>query len=300
MPITINKTFVFSEHDAPVYGLETFGDSAFFSGGGDRIVSCRNTIEDSKAKGIVNTGSTIYSLKFISEKNILLAGVSGGGMHVIDLDKKKEIHFLLNHEKGIFDIKYSLKHNKIITAGGDGKISLWSGKDFLFLKSLSFCKEKIRAIAFDRNENVAAIGCGDGSIHLIKIDDLTEIHRFNAHLFSVNAICFHPVFNVLISGGKDAYLKFWNSENFEIIKSIPAHNFAIYSISFSPDGNYFATGSRDKTVKIWDAETFNLLSRIDYEKNKGHLHSVNKILWMKDVLLSAGDDKKIIGWEVSK
>ena len=300
MPITINKTFVFSEHDAPVYGLETFGDSAFFSGGGDRIVSCRNTIEDSKAKGIVNTGSTIYSLKFISEKNILLAGVSGGGMHVIDLDKKKEIHFLLNHEKGIFDIKYSLKHNKIITAGGDGKISLWSGKDFLFLKSLSFCKEKIRAIAFDRNENVAAIGCGDGSIHLIKIDDLTEIHRFNAHLFSVNAICFHPVFNVLISGGKDAYLKFWNFENFEIIKSTPAHNFAIYSISFSPDGNYFATGSRDKTVKIWDAETFNLLSRIDYEKNKGHLHSVNKILWMKDVLLSAGDDKKIIGWEVSK
>ena len=299
MPITINKTFVFSEHDAPVYGLEVFGDSAFFSGGGDRIVSCRNTTENSVAKGIVNTGSTIYSLKFISEKNILLAGVSGGGMHVVDLNKKKEIHFLLNHEKGIFDIKYSLKHDKIITAGGDGKISLWSGKDFSFLKSISFCKEKIRAIAFDQNENIAAIGCGDGTIHFIRIDDSTEIHSFTAHQFSVNAIYFHPVLNILISGGKDAHLKFWNSENFELVKSIPAHNYAIYSISFSPDGNYFATGSRDKTIKIWSAETFNLLTRIDHEKNSGHIHSVNKILWMNEALLSAGDDKKIIGWKVS-
>ena len=166
MPISIHKTFSFTEHDAPVYGLEAFGDHSFFSGGGDRIVSYRDTKEDSVAKGIVNTGSTIYSLKYIPEKNILLTGVSGGGMHVIDLNKKKEIHFLLNHEKGIFDIKYSPKHDKILTAGGDGKISAWSGKDFSFYKTHTLCKEKIRTIAFDKDENMAAVGCGDGTAGL--------------------------------------------------------------------------------------------------------------------------------------
>ena len=300
MPISIHKTFSFTEHDAPVYGLEAFGDHSFFSGGGDRIVSYRDTKEDSVAKGIVNTGSTIYSLKYIPEKNILLTGVSGGGMHVIDLNKKKEIHFLLNHEKGIFDIKYSPKHDKILTAGGDGKISAWSGKDFSFYKTHTLCKEKIRTIALDKDENMAAVGCGDGTIHIIRMDDFEEIHSFKAHHLSVNAIFFHPYINIFISGGKDAHLNFWNCDNFKMLKSIPAHNYAIYSIDFSPSGNYFATGSRDKTIKIWDGESFNILSRIDHEKNKGHIHSVNKILWMNDVLLSAGDDRKIIGWNITE
>ena len=91
MPISIHKVFTFSEHEAPVYGLESFGDHAFFSGGGDRIVSCRDTKENSIAKGLVNTGSTIYSLKYIPEKNILLAGVSGGGMHIIVAGEAKAV-----------------------------------------------------------------------------------------------------------------------------------------------------------------------------------------------------------------
>ena len=300
MSISIQKVFTFSEHEAPVYGLESFGPHAFFSGGGDRIVSIRDTRENSIAKGIVNTGSTIYSLKFIPEKNILLAGVSGGGMHVIDLDKKKEIHFLLNHEKGVYNIMYSSKHDKIITAGGDGKISIWSGKKFSFDNSLKLCNEKIRAIVYDKNQTLAAVGCGDGTIHFIRMDDLNEIHCMKAHPLSVNALYFHPFKNIIISGGKDAYLNFWDSNNFELLKSIPAHNYAIYSIDFSPSGKYFATASRDKTIKIWDGESFNLLSRIDHEKNNGHIHSVNKVLWMNDALLSAGDDRKIIGWKISE
>ena len=300
MPVSIQKAFVFNEHEAPIYSLESFGTDAFFSGGGDRIVSCRNTRNDSIAKGIVNTGSTIYSLKYIPEKNILLAGVAGGGMHVIDLNKKKEIHFLVNHEKGVYNINYSPKHDKIITAGGDGKISAWSGTDFSFYKSLKLCKEKIRTIVFDKDQNRMAIGCGDGSIRIIGLENFEDIYRFKAHDLSVNTLYFHPNLNIIISGGKDAHLNFWNCDNFELLKSIPAHNYAIYSIDFSPSGKYFASASRDKTIKIWDSETFHLLSRINHEKNNGHMHSVNKVLWIKDVLLSASDDKKIIGWNVSE
>ncbi len=300
MPLTIIRAFDFTEHEAPVYALESHGSDAFFSGGGDRIISLRNNKVDSKANGIVNTGTTIYSLKYIPEKNILLSGVAGGGMHVIDLTLKKEIHFLVNHEKGIYDIKYSSRHNKILTAGGDGKISVWSGNDFSFIKSYSLCVDKIRSISLNKDEDMATVGCGDGTVRLFRLDEFEEIHRFTAHTMSVNAVFFHPFKNIIISGGKDAYLNFWNSDNFELLLSIPAHNYAIYSIDFSPSGKYFATASRDKTIKIWDAESLKMLTRINNEKNNGHIHSVNKILWMKDFLLTAGDDKKIIGWKVSE
>src|SRR5439155_5155187 len=115
------------------------GASAFFSGGGDRIVTLVSMDEELSAKGIINTGSTIYSLKYIPQQKILIVGISGGEIHIIDLEKKKEIHFLKFHDKGVFDINYSQKHGVMIAAGGDGKISFWSLDDFSFIKSDYLC-----------------------------------------------------------------------------------------------------------------------------------------------------------------
>ena len=149
-------------------------------------------------------------------------------------------------------------------------------------------------------EKTAAIGCGDGYIRILDVESMELSSQFKAHEMSVNALCFHPERNVLLSGGKDAHLKMWDSDSFKLIESIPAHNYAIYSISFSPDNNLFATGSRDKTIKIWGSSDFNFLSRIDKDNNEGHLYSVNKTFWMKNALLSASDDKKIIGWSIEE
>lgn len=296
--LSIEKNFAISNHEAPVYALEPFNEEGFFSGGGDKIISLRGLFKQSESKGIVNTGTTIYSLKFLSHKNTLLAGVAGGGMHVIDLNEKKEIHFLLFHQKGIYIIQYSLVNNLIITAGGDGKLAFWSAGNFTFLKSLSLCTEKIRTVALDKTEKIAAIGCGDGTIRIINLESLEEIHSFVAHKSSVNAVFFHPEQDILLSGGRDAHLNFWTSKDFQSIKSIPAHNYAIYSIVFSPDNSLFASSSRDRTLKIWGSENLNFLYRIDAEKNEGHKHSVNKIIWMKDNLLSASDDRSIISWKI--
>ncbi len=298
--LSIEKNFVFSNHEAPVYALEPFYDEGFFSSGGDKIISLRGLLKDSENKGIVNTGTTIYSLKFLPEKNILLAGVSGGGMHVVDLNEKKEIHFFLFHQKGIYSIQYSLANDLILTTGGDGKIAFWSAKDFSFIKSLSLCSEKIRSVAFNKAENIAAVGCGDGTIRIIHLEKLEQIHSFIAHASSVNAVSFHPEQDVILSAGRDAHLNFWTSNDFKLIKSIPAHNYAIYSIEFSPDKSFFATASRDRTVKIWESADLNFVYRIDAEKNEGHKHSVNKITWMKDNLLSASDDRSIISWKIEK
>ena len=83
-----------------------------------------------------------------------------------------------------------------------------------------------------------------------------------------------------------------------MISSIPAHNYAIYDIAFDPTGNYFATASRDKSVKIWDYNSLSVLERLEGNDGKGHINSVNKLLWLEDgTLLSAGDDRAVQSWK---
>src|SRR3954463_14242298 len=103
------KEHTFQGHDSPLYALEKgTGDILFYAGGGDRVVSSWDT-DGNSPQAIVHTASTIYSLKLIEGSNILLVGLSSGGMHVTDLANKKELRYLLLHSAGIFDIQFSDK-----------------------------------------------------------------------------------------------------------------------------------------------------------------------------------------------
>ena len=43
-----------------------------------------------------------------------------------------------------------------------------------------------------------------------------------------------------------------------------------------------------------------MLARIDKSQHEGHTHSVNKLLWtdFNNYLISTGDDKAIMVWEI--
>ena len=127
--------------------------------------------------------------------------------------------------------------------------------------------------------------------------------KFAAHAegFSVNTVCLSADEGYLYTASRDAHINVFDAKNnFKLLESIPAHNYAIYEMQPSPNKKYIATASRDKTVKIWDAQTMKVLARIDKEKNAGHVNSVNTLLWMSDnVLLSAGDDRSIIAWQIN-
>jgi WD40 repeat protein len=118
---------------------------------------------------------------------------------------------------------------------------------------------------------------------------------------SANKVIKHPTKDIILSGGRDAHLNLIEWPSCKIMEKIPAHNFAIYDIVFNPDKTLFATGSRDKNIKIWDASSLQFLYRIDKEKNEGHINSVNKLLWSsyKNTLVSTGDDRSIMGWQIN-
>lgn len=296
------KTATFIGHDGPIYTLEKgFESHSFFSGGSDRIVSLWYYDKPQAPIGIVTTNSVIYSLRLLEDKLILLIGVAGGGFHVIDLRQKKETRYIVHHANGIFDIAYLSTKNQFVTAGADGTMAVWSADDFSLLASYQLCKQKIRGLALNEDQSILAVACGDGEVRIFETETFSILKTFTAHKESANTVLFHPDGKRLFSGGKDAHLRSWNFATGNLLAEIPAHNYAIYSICFSPDLSLLATASRDKNIKLWNADDLSIVQRIDKLRLDAHTHSVNKIIWPeKNMLISAGDDKKIFQWNVAE
>ncbi|MFT5253133.1 MAG: WD repeat-containing protein 61 [Flavobacteriales bacterium] len=297
------KIAQFDGHTGAIYTLERAAEPhLFYSCSDDNMVVQWNLQNHEDNHAVVRIPTKAFALKFLPDKNLLLVGNYTGGIHIIDLNEKKEIKLLQVHKQIIFDIQYLPSKECFLAASQDGSFSVWSAKDFSLIKVNQLSNLKLRCIELYVERNEAAIGCEDGTVRIIELDTFNEIKTLKGHDegFSVNAAIYHPNGNTLITGSRDAHLNIWDVKNeYKLLDRIPAHNYSIYSIAFIDNGRLFATGSRDKTIKIWDSESTELLLRID-RKLEGHKNSVNKILWSSynDILLSTGDDRTIKAWNI--
>lgn len=301
----VRKVAEFKGQTGAIYTLEHATEPhLFYSGSHESTVVEWDLASPPQYRTIAKLPEKAFALKYIPEKQLLLAGTYTGSIHVIDLLKNKEIKLLELHHTIIFDIQYLPDKERFFVLAADGTYSVWTINGFDLITHQEIGNYKPRSIDFCKERNEAAIGYGDGTIRILDIDTLQEkgIKKGHTEELSVNTVKYHPNGNFLLSGSRDAHLNLWDVDNdYQLAQRIPAHNAAIYSIVFSPDGNYFATGSRDKTVKIWDANKFELLLTISREEQGGHVHSVNKLMWSNynNYLLSTGDDCTIKVWEIS-
>lgn len=302
MEINITKAAKLSGHSGPVYQIVQGPEPhLIFTCSGDRLIAQWDLQKLEAAPFAARFPSIVYSLCYIREQNLLLAGTSTGAIHIIDLDEKKEIKILQHHTGPVFDIQYSATTNSFYSAGGDGQFSVCSIKTLSLTGIKKLCEGKVRSIACNEAAGKIAVAAGDCMVRIYDLLSLNEIKSFKAHELSCNVVAWHPDQQRLVTGGRDAYVKMWNiSNDYELVSSVPAHNYAVYAIAFNPDGKLFATASRDKTMKLWNAANAEFLLRVNKEKYDAHTHSVNTVFWSRfnDYLISAGDDRSVIVWKV--
>lgn len=298
---TAKKKTVFSGHKGPVYtitrGIE---EGVILSGSSDQRLGSWNLHTGTTGEFSAVMPTHIIALITIPASKIIVAGTSGGTVHFLDPVKKTEVKAEKYFDSQVFDFALSEKHHLLFVSSGDGRVIVSDLNSFEKLKTLQLANEKVRSIAVHPDEDSVAVACSSGTVHIFSLPLMQETRQFHAHELAANVVCWNPEGTVLLSGGRDAHLKAWDAKNdFQLLQDIPAHNYAIYSIAFSPDGKLFATASRDKTVKIWKAENQQLLLRINKEKQDGHINSVNKVIWTAEGLVSTGDDRAIILWEIA-
>jgi centriolar protein POC1 len=298
--ITVQKTAELTGHSNPIFALAlSQKPGILFTGGNDKGVVEWSLKTNSFIKVMFPVAASVYAIHCPAGYPLMMAGLRNGDVLVFDFLKQQLLPLLKHHQKPVFDIKSVNSKKELLVASEDGTVSIWSLDTLQLLHSIKVSADTIRCISISPDEKQVAFGCRDNEVRIYDLEDYTLINTLKGHSMAVFSVQYSPTGDYLVSGSRDAQVKIWNTTSFELMESIPAHLFAINHIAFHPTHPYFATASMDKSIKLWGADDFKLYKVISREKGYDtHRLSVNKIAWNGDQLISTGDDKKVILWDI--
>lgn len=298
--IQVTKLHTFLGHKDSVYTLEPFnGQPQFFSGSGDGMVVRWDFNQPDKGHLIANMQNSVYALRCIPEKGMLIVGHNFQGIHLIDLEANKQSGSLSITKSAIFDIKHA--GSNLMVATGEGIVYVVDPIKLKVIRPIGHATKSARSMAVNHQADELAVGYSDHTIRIFDLSSFQLKQELHGHTNSVFTVVYHPHQPLLLSAGRDAHLKAWDLENnYGLKESIAAHLYAINHIEFSPNGLHFVTCSMDKSIKVWDAQTFKLLKVIDKARYAGHGTSVNKLYWspFNQQLVSCSDDRTITIWDL--
>jgi WD40 repeat protein len=301
MPLHIKTIAQYAGHRGSVYSLcVSIDGSHFYTSGDDGIVARWDTFSGANANAVLQTHDAIYALEFMEEENLLLIGTRNGTLHIIDLKTQQPIGIFRKFSHPIYALKYIPAQKTLWILYGEGFLCLYDIEKQKEIEGMRLSEGNLRSIVVE-NDSVW-IGAGDGNIYELELSTAKFVRRWFAHDNTVFSLALVGNVPLLWSGGRDAHLNIWERTNpVTCIEKIPAHNFTINDIVYAPQAQLVATASRDKTIKIWDAHTHTLQKVIDYSRYHTHTHSINRLAFLAEgrQLLSVGDDRKVVRWELS-
>lgn len=122
---------------------------------------------------------------------------------------------------------------------------------------------------------------------------LMHVPIFN---FAIHNVAFSPDGRTLATGDGHGVVRLWDVESGGLRATVQAHTNWAFSVAWSPDGNFFVTGGGDDLVHHFETiRPTRLLKTF-----RGHSNDVHAAVITSDgqSIVSAGDDRRIIVWDV--
>ena len=229
----------------------------------------------------------------------LVAGALDGGVHWLYPGAEDRNRHVAHHTRGTFA---ALRvGEEVFTGGGDGVLTRWNALTGRTAESLPLSPNSLRCLYHWAAEDLLLVGASDGVVYAVDRKTFVLRERFVANepsVFCVAAVPGQP--QTFVSGGRDAQLLVHRLGGGGEHEPLPAHLATVNALAYDPTGRYLATASRDKTVKLWDAASLGLLKVCEVVRDRGHVNSVNTLLWLDErTLVTAGDDRRILTWALA-
>lgn len=295
--VTLENTLI--GHQNPIYTLAVDEQNGLlYSAGNDKGIVEWDLHMLKFRRVLCTVPSSVYSLCYIAEKDLLVATLRTGGILVIDKSEPKLVAKLTVEKGAAFVVKAIVSKNELITIDEYGKAYVWNLENFELIYSFQVTNTTVRSLALDEHKNILAVGDKNGFIHVLDIRDYQKLLLSKIHTQSITSLAF--VDGYLISGGRDAKMYKLSISDLSKLVEVTPHMFTVYGI-IPLNNSIFATVSRDKTLKVWDAE-FKLLKNLSRDKGiDSHHLSINTTVYSENqqLICTAGDDKLVKVWKVT-
>ncbi|WP_400193766.1 WD40 repeat domain-containing protein [Hymenobacter sp. B81] len=300
----VQKLASLTGHRDCVYALAgSAADDAFFSAGADGLVVAWSVdAPEQDGQLVARVENSVYALRYLPERDLLLVGHNYQGVQVIALGEKQLWRATALPPVAIFDLAYSAPRQRLYVALADGTLAVLRAADFSLEKLVRVAHKSLRCLALHEERGELAIGSSDATVRVLDADSLTVRHTLSEAGNSVFGLGYSPDGRRLYAAGRDAHLRAYDvAAGYAEVLTVVAHLFAINHLTFSPDGQLLATCSMDKSIKLWDAASGRLLRVVDRARHAGHGTSVNRLFWSgrQNRLVSCSDDRSLAVWQVS-
>ncbi|OAV44350.1 WD40 repeat domain-containing protein [Lewinella sp. 4G2] len=287
-------------HLGAIYDLEPAPDG-FYSAAADGYIVHWHLQDVDFGQVVARVeGGKFFSLVTLASGGFV-AGALDGGVHWLYPGNDDHNLHVAAHQRPVYAAV--VVAGWLFTAGGDGVLIKWDLQQRRTVESSVLSPNSLRCITAGP-DGTLLVGASDGYIYIVQQDSMEVLRKVYANQPSVFTVASVPgaAESTLISGGRDARLLIMELSGAAAqTVSVDAHLSTVNHLSFSPNGEYLATASRDKTVKLWryNSGSLTLLKVAEVVRDRGHVNSVNTLLWLDDqTLITAGDDRRILEWRV--
>lgn len=202
--------------------------------------------------------SAIFDLKFIANKNEILASNDAGQIIIINPNERKIIHQFQSGNEKVRSIAYHKKLNFMATVSNDEFIRIYSLDDYTFITQFKGHENGVGSVAFVPDGKFLITGGRDAHLKVWNTKNWHCENDFAAHLFAIYQITVHPNLPFFASASRDKSIKIWRLEDFSLYKKLSidkakeGHLLSVNDICWSADGKELLSVGDDKMVKIWE------------------------------------------------
>lgn len=162
------------------------------------------------------------------------------------LTRNVAVQVLRFHDQAVNAVAY-LTDGRIVTAGGDGKIAIWTPDKSTPDKILKGHKGPIVTLSVSPDGKTLASGSWDHTIRLWPLRG-GEARVLEGNSQNVNGVAFTPDGKALVSAGYDTSLRIWSLDGSgTIMRNLPT---PLNSTAVAPDGEIVAAGADGKVYFI--------------------------------------------------
>lgn len=205
------------------------------------------------------------------------------------------------HARGINRLGFVGDGERLLSAGSDGTVRVWSTDGSAEPIVLRRHGDEIGAMAISDDARWAVTGSIDGS--LVRWDLRADPIEGSAvalagHEGEVRTVAISDDGRWLASGGADRRARLWSLAEGRTTATLRGHDEAISALAFGPGARRLATGGTDGQLRVWDLEA----THPDETGRPlvGHTQTITALVFVAhDVLASASNDGTVRLWQLA-